>query len=233
MSPSGSLSSSMSPVAYELVYEAVHVAKMSGFPTLGFLAGALTFFFADLLIGRMGGRQDADTNPAAHSSLVAPLVLGIILDGIPESVVIGLGVLQGGTVSIAMLVAVFISNLPEGRREHVGNESWRMEPREGISALGNDRIGLCFRIGRGLCASRRCLQLRAGRGPSICGRRDPHDVGEHDDPRSLRARRQACGTRHGRWIHDCGMARRPRACGGWLEIRAEPLHQRERGVKRP
>ena len=103
----------ISAVAYELVYEAVHVAKMSGFPTLGFFAGALTFFFADLLIGRMGGRQDADTNPAAHSSLVAPLVLGIILDGIPESVVIGLGVLQGGTVSIAMLVAVFISNLPE------------------------------------------------------------------------------------------------------------------------
>ena len=31
----------------------------------------------------------------------------------PESVVIGLGVLETGTVSVAMLVAVFISNLPE------------------------------------------------------------------------------------------------------------------------
>lgn len=102
-----------SAVAYELVYEAVHLAKMSGFPALGFFAGALTFFFADMLIARMGGRGEGGAASAAQSSLVVPLVLGIILDGIPESVVIGLGVLQGGTVSVAMLVAVFMSNLPE------------------------------------------------------------------------------------------------------------------------
>ena len=102
-----------SAVAYELVYEALHLAKMSGFPTLGFFAGALTFFFADMLIARMGGRGDEGAGSAAQSSLVVPLVLGIILDGIPESVVIGLGILEGGTVSIAMLVAVFMSNLPE------------------------------------------------------------------------------------------------------------------------
>jgi ZIP family zinc transporter len=45
--------------------------------------------------------------------MVAPLVLGIILDGIPESTVIGLSILEGGAVSVSMLVAVFISNLPE------------------------------------------------------------------------------------------------------------------------
>ena len=41
------------------------------------------------------------------------MLLGIILDGIPESIVIGLGIFEGGKVSLAMLVAVFISNLPE------------------------------------------------------------------------------------------------------------------------
>jgi len=41
------------------------------------------------------------------------MILGIILDGIPESIVIGLGIFEGGKVSMAMLVAVFISNLPE------------------------------------------------------------------------------------------------------------------------
>jgi ZIP family zinc transporter len=86
----------VSAVAYELVYEAVHLAKMSGFPALGFFAGALTFFFADMLIARMGGRGDEGAGSAAQSSLVVPLVLG-----------------QGGTVSVAMLVAVFMSNLPE------------------------------------------------------------------------------------------------------------------------
>ena len=103
----------LSAVAYELVYEAVHIARLSGYPALGFFAGAFTFYFADMLIGRLGGRREGEANPAAQSSLVVPLVLGIILDGVPESVVIGLGVLKGGTVSISMLVAVFMSNLPE------------------------------------------------------------------------------------------------------------------------
>jgi ZIP family zinc transporter len=110
----------LSATAYELVFEAVHIAKLSGFPALGFFAGAFTFFFADLLIGRMGGVQNETTNAANHSALVVPLVLGIILDGVPESVVIGLGVLQGGTVSLAMLVAVFISNLPEAAASTTG-----------------------------------------------------------------------------------------------------------------
>jgi len=113
----------VSAIAYELVYEAVHIAKLSGFPALGFFAGAFTFFFADMLIGRMGGRRDGDADPAAQSSMVIPLVLGIILDGIPESVVIGLGILQGGTVSLAMLVAVFISNLPEAAASTSGMRS--------------------------------------------------------------------------------------------------------------
>jgi len=108
----------MSAVAYELVYEALHIAKLSGFPTLGFFLGAFTFFFADMLIGRMGGRQSEAA--AAQATLVVPLVLGIILDGVPESVVIGLGVLQGGTVSVAMLVAVFMSNLPEAAASTAG-----------------------------------------------------------------------------------------------------------------
>ena len=99
----------ISAVAYELVYESVHIAKLSGFPALGFFVGAFTFFVADILVGRIGG----DADGADHSALIVPLVLGAVLDGIPESVVIGLGVLQGGTVSVSMLVAVFMSNIPE------------------------------------------------------------------------------------------------------------------------
>lgn len=103
----------ISAVAYELVYEAVKLGKGTGFPVFGLFAGALTFYLSDLLIGKIGakGRMDMD---ASHSSgLVIPMVLAIILDGIPESIVIGLGIFEGGGVSLAMLVAVFISNLPE------------------------------------------------------------------------------------------------------------------------
>ena len=40
-------------------------------------------------------------------------MLGTVLDGVPESMVIGLTLFQGGAVGAAYLIAVFISNLPE------------------------------------------------------------------------------------------------------------------------
>jgi len=103
----------LSAVAYELVFEGVQLGKTTGYPSLGFFAGAFTFLFFDWLIGRIGGGDRMDPAAGHSAQLVVPLVLAIILDGIPESVVIGLGILEEGTVSVAMLVAVFISNLPE------------------------------------------------------------------------------------------------------------------------
>ena len=113
----------ISAVAYELVFEAVQMARLTGYPALGFFVGAMTFFIADKLIGSMGGEKRKSINSSHQSSMVVPLVLGIILDGIPESVVIGLGILGGGTVSLGMLVAVFISNLPEGIASTTGMRS--------------------------------------------------------------------------------------------------------------
>lgn len=104
----------ISAVSYELVFEAVRLAKGTGFPAFGLFAGAFTFYFSDMLIQKLGARKHADIDASHQSSLVIPMVLAIILDGVPESIVIGLGIFEGGgTVSLAMLVAVFISNLPE------------------------------------------------------------------------------------------------------------------------
>ena len=101
----------ISAVSYELVYEAVNLGKGSGAASIGLALGALTYYLADKVITNTGGR--GDKSGGAQSSLVVAMVLAIILDGVPESLVIGLGILEGGTVSIAMLVAVFISNMPE------------------------------------------------------------------------------------------------------------------------
>jgi zinc transporter, ZIP family len=103
----------ISAISYELIFESVKLARGTGFPGFGLFAGALTFYFADMLIGKLGARKKASGATSEQSGLVVPMVLGIILDGIPESIVIGLGIFEGGKVSIAMLVAVFISNLPE------------------------------------------------------------------------------------------------------------------------
>jgi len=47
------------------------------------------------------------------------IVLGSVLDGVPESFVLGLTVLQGG-VSISLLAGVALSNLPEGMASSSG-----------------------------------------------------------------------------------------------------------------
>lgn len=103
----------ISAVSYELVFEAVKIAKGSGFPAFGFFAGAFTFYFTEKLIEKLGAGNHMKIETSNQSGLVIPMVLAIILDGVPESIVIGLGILEEGTVSLSMLVAVFISNLPE------------------------------------------------------------------------------------------------------------------------
>lgn len=103
----------ISAVAYELIFEAIKLGKGSGYPAFGLFGGALTFLLSDMLIEKMGAANRKKINAAHGSDLIIPMVLAIILDGIPESFVIGMGVFEGGKVSLAMLVAVFISNLPE------------------------------------------------------------------------------------------------------------------------
>jgi zinc transporter, ZIP family len=103
----------ISAVAYELMFEAIKLAKGSGFPAFGFFLGALVFFFSDKFLESVGGKGRKENDPSQKAGLLIPMVLAIILDGVPESLVIGLGILENGTVSMAMLVAVFISNLPE------------------------------------------------------------------------------------------------------------------------
>ena len=103
----------ISAVAYELVHEAFETSAGDGGIALGLLAGSAVFFAAQLLIDRMGGGEQASAGEG-HAAQAGPaLVLGIVLDGIPESLVLGLTVLEAGTVSVAFLVAVFLANLPE------------------------------------------------------------------------------------------------------------------------
>jgi zinc transporter, ZIP family len=103
----------ISAVAYELVEEAFTTADAGGWVAAGLFSGALTFFAGDELIGRLGGGARKSMGGEQQAGTALAIVLGIVLDGIPESAVIGLTLLQGGAVSVAMLVAVFLSNLPE------------------------------------------------------------------------------------------------------------------------
>jgi len=103
----------ISAVAFDLIAEAFEMSSGTGWSIAGLFAGCAVFFGGDTLIDRLGGgeRKDADGSQESGSSLA--IVLGTVLDGVPESMVIGLTIFKGGAVGAAYLIAVFISNLPE------------------------------------------------------------------------------------------------------------------------
>jgi ZIP family zinc transporter len=103
----------ISAVAFDLVEEAAGKASGSGATLVGLFAGCGVFFGGDWLIDRMGGSDRKDPTGAQENGSALAIVLGTVLDGIPESMVIGLTVFKGGAVGAAYLAAVFISNLPE------------------------------------------------------------------------------------------------------------------------
>jgi zinc transporter, ZIP family len=117
----------ISAVAFDLVEEAVDTSTEEWAVLVGIFAGCGVFFGGDWLIDRLGGeaRKDVGGHQASGSPLA--IVLGTVLDGIPESMVIGLTIFQGGGVGAAYLTAVFISNLPESVSSTAGlaASGWR------------------------------------------------------------------------------------------------------------
>jgi zinc transporter, ZIP family len=110
----------ISAVAFDLVEEAVETAHGERGVALGLAAGALTFFAGDWWIDRMGGADRKTMEGPQEAGSGPAIVLGAVLDGIPESIVLGLTLVGGGEVSVAFLAAVFISNLPEGLAASTG-----------------------------------------------------------------------------------------------------------------
>jgi zinc transporter, ZIP family len=88
----------ISAVSFELFAEGVQLA--GGLPVaVGLGAGAITYYVAAGRVAAMGGG--------------AALALGAFLDGIPEQMVLGIGLAGGEPVSVGLLAAIFVSNLPE------------------------------------------------------------------------------------------------------------------------
>lgn len=105
--------------AYELLGEAV---EWSGFkePALGFLGGALLFTIFDYLISRNGGHERKRSNKPEEANSGLAIFIGTVMDCIPESAMIGLSIVNEGSVSLAIVIAIFISNFPEGLSSTVG-----------------------------------------------------------------------------------------------------------------
>jgi ZIP family zinc transporter len=142
----------ISAVAYELVEDAFSTSDGGAWVAAGLAAGALVYFGGDELIDRQGGEKRKSMGGEQEEGTALAIVLGIVLDGIPESVVIGLTLLEGGSVSVALLVAVFLSNLPEaiGATSGLAVAGWRHSHILGLWALVILASGLAALAGYGL-----------------------------------------------------------------------------------
>lgn len=102
-------------VAYELVEVAVEASLIGLDVAIGFAAGAIVFYVGSVAIDRMSTRNRVAGLASRRDPRAGGLatVLGAVLDGVPESIVLGLSLIPGGGVGFPVLVAVFLSNLPE------------------------------------------------------------------------------------------------------------------------
>jgi ZIP family zinc transporter len=114
----------ISALSFELVDEAY---RQGGFDAtaLGFLAGAAVYTAANWYLNHRGakhrkrsGKQQPSEAEDSGSGLA--IAVGALLDGIPESIVIGLSMLKGGVVSTVAVAAIFLSNVPEGLSSSAG-----------------------------------------------------------------------------------------------------------------
>ena len=87
----------ISAVSFDLAEEGLQIGDPV-YVALGLAVGAVAFYVLDGAFDRGG------TNA---------LALGAFLDGIPEQLVLGIGLAAGEGVSLGLLAAIFVSNLPE------------------------------------------------------------------------------------------------------------------------
>ena len=101
----------LSAISYELVPESV----FGGWPmAVAFGLGAFAFFLGDWVIDHKGGSDRKDIAGDKTGGSGAAIFIGTLLDNVPESIILGMTLAIGGVINVAFLVAVFISNLPEG-----------------------------------------------------------------------------------------------------------------------
>ncbi|OQQ13766.1 ZIP family zinc transporter [Streptomyces sp. M41(2017)] len=118
----------ISAVSFELVGEAYDQAGLAP-AVVGTLLGAFAYTGGNIWLARRGARHRKRSGAAQTESQPSEgeqggsgtaLALGALLDGLPESAVIGVSLLNGGAVSLVTVAAVFISNVPEGLSSSAG-----------------------------------------------------------------------------------------------------------------
>lgn len=104
----------VSAVCYQLLPGPLFEGNNHFVAVAGVTAGALVFYFADRWVDSLGGGERMDTEGAQSGGSGTAILLGSLLDGVPESLVLGLSLVHSPDVSLAFVAAVAISNVPQG-----------------------------------------------------------------------------------------------------------------------
>ncbi|WP_376089532.1 ZIP family metal transporter [Roseomonas sp. CCTCC AB2023176] len=111
----------ISALSFDLMQEAQERGGF-GWTAAGFVAGAAAYTLANLAVSRYGAkhRKRSGDHQSEEGGSGLAIAVGALLDGIPESVVIGVSLLSGEGVSLVAVIAIFLSNLPEGLSSAAG-----------------------------------------------------------------------------------------------------------------
>ena len=121
---------------------------------VGLAVGAFTYWGLNRVVEARSRGSDAGT----------ALALGAFLDGIPEQLVLGIGIAAGDGVSIGLLVAIFVSNLPEAIGSVTEMRAAGRKPAQ-IRLLWIAVAGVCLLatvVGYAIADARRRRAARAG-----------------------------------------------------------------------
>jgi zinc transporter, ZIP family len=81
---------------------------------VAFALGAITYYAADRIVDGRGGADRQKLTGHDEESSPWAMFIGALLDGVPESFVLGSSLALGGSIDVAFLAAVFVSNVPQG-----------------------------------------------------------------------------------------------------------------------
>ena len=114
-------------LAFSLIEESFSLSQSIPPVIIGFIGGGLSYTIANYFLNRKSAgnlrrrkRSHGEDAGGSKNASGLALLVGSVMDNIPENMALGISLITGGTVNIVLIVAIFISNFPEGLASTVG-----------------------------------------------------------------------------------------------------------------
>jgi zinc transporter, ZIP family len=117
-------------LAFSLIEEAFSLSESITSVIIGFVLGGLSYTLANYILNRKS-RGSARHRKKSHGENAGggkdasglALLVGSVMDNIPENMALGISLVTGGAVNIVLIAAIFLSNFPEGLSSAQGMKS--------------------------------------------------------------------------------------------------------------